>query len=159
MNNINDWKKYLISKSISINSDRDFAKAMIKIDNIISSYVPSTKGMIWCNGKINPRANISDVDSALNLLSKFGQADLDALGDPSDPNRLSGTPLNSMFISQDESKSDEWTPGNNQNQGVSGSTIPKNNNSFDNKSTKKPQGSNTNDRMKRLTDLIEKIKK
>ena len=134
------------------------------IDNLIASSVPSAKGMIWRNGQLNPNVSIVDVDVALTLLSKFGQANLDDLGSPSDPNRLSGTPMNSMFISQEDSKSDEWSPGNSQNQGTEGSTTPRKIPSSGKKDSselpeKQPKTMSVDERMQRLTNLIENVEK
>ena len=85
-------------------------------------------------------------------------------GDPSDPNRLSGTPMNSMFISQEDSKSDEWNPGNSQNQGTEGSSIPRKIPSSGKKDSskipeKQPKNMSIDERMKRLTNLIENVEK
>jgi hypothetical protein len=157
-NSIKDWKEYLQRKFLlNTNSIRTFNSTMRRLDNLIASHAPSTKGMIWRNGKVNPNASITDVDTALSILQKLGQANLDDLGDPSDPNRLSGTPLNSMFISQEDSKLDEWTPGNNQNQSQTGSTTPKNTNLSGKKHPEKTP--NINERMKALTNLMEISKK
>jgi hypothetical protein len=165
-NTIDDWKRYLHSKSqrIAVDSERGFRRAMRGLDDLIAASVPSTKGMIWRNGQINPNVSIADVDVALTLLSKFGQANLDDLGNPSDPNRLSGTPMNSMFISQEDSKSDEWSPGNSQNQGTEGSSIPRKIPSSGKKDSsktpeKQPKTINIDERMKRLTNLIENVEK
>lgn len=165
-NTIDDWKRYLKSKSLceSVDSDIAFRRAMRKLDSFIATQVPSTKGMIWRNGQVNPNASIADVNAALNLLSKFGQATLDDLGDPSDPDRLSGTPMNSMFISQEDSKSDEWNPGNSQNQGAEGGTNPlKLPSSGKMDSSKSPikqlQNANVDERMEALMNLIENVKK
>ena len=165
-NSIDDWKRFLYSKDFCSKdaSEHTFKQAMIRLDSLIASRIPSTKGMIWRNGQINQNAAISDVDAALNLLNKFGQATLDDLGDPSDPNRLSGTPLNSMFISQEDSKLDEWTPENNQNQGRQGSTTPKKLLSpGKNIERKTPQNHLQNPtidaRMKSMMNLIENVKK
>ena len=86
------------------------------------------------------------------------------MGDPSDPNRLSGTPMNSMFISQEDSKLDEWTPSNNQNQGRADNFVPNKSISSgkktENKSPEKQHKNiNIDDRMKSLTDLMEISKK
>ena len=165
-NTIEDWKRYLHSKSpgIAIDSDLKFHRVIRGLDNLIAASVPSAKGMIWRNGKLNPNASISDVDAALTLLSKFGQANLDDLGDPSDPNRLSGTPMNSMFISQDDANSDEWSPTGNQNQGTEGSTTPRKIPSSGKESLpktpeKQPKNLSIDDRMKQLTNLIENVEK
>lgn len=162
-NSIEDWKRFLYSKSLceTMDSESAFHSAMRRLDNLIASRVPSTKGMIWRNGKINPNANIQDVNAALCLISKFGQADLDALGDPSDPNRLSGTPINNLFISQEDSKLDEWTPSNNQNQGRADNFVPNKSISFGKKqdgevSKNQTKTMNINDRMKILTKILEK---
>ena len=164
--NIDDWKRYLRSKSLSIaiDSELSFHRAMRGLDSLIASSVPSTNGMIWRNGQLNPNVSIADVDTALTLLSKFGQANLDDLGDPSDPNRLSGTPMNSMFISQEDSKSDEWNPGNSQNQGTEGSSIPRKIPSSGKKDSskipeKQPKNMSIDERMKRLTNFIENVEK
>ena len=162
-NSIADWKRFLYSKGLCSN-EHAFKQAMIRLDGLVASKVPSTKGMIWRNGNINPNATISDVETTLILLDKFGQATLDDLGDPSDPNRISGTPLNSMFISQEDSKLDEWTPENNQNQGRQGSSTPKklipSGNTNGNKTPEKhPQNTNIDSRMKAMMNLIENVKK
>jgi hypothetical protein len=163
---IAQWKRFLQSKGLcgAVPSDLEFKSGMRKLEGLLSEHCSSIKGMIWRNGKINPNATVADVDSALNLIAKFGQATLDDLGDPSDPDRLSGTPMNSMFISQEDSKSDEWSPGNNQNQGREGSTTPKNLSSSGKnqaqKTPEKPQKStNINERMKQMINLIENMKK
>jgi len=167
-NSIDDWKRYLQSKSLLhreiMGSESAFHGAMRRLDSLIASRVPSTKGMIWSNGQLNPNATIADVDAALTLLAKFGQATLDDLGDPSDSNRFSGTPLNSMFISQEDSNLDEWSPGGNQNQGREGSTTPKKL-PFSGKKTeqkvpeKQPQTSTIDERMRAMTNLIENVEK
>jgi hypothetical protein len=157
---IDDWKKYLKSQNLYSETTESFRSAMRKLDNLIAAKVPSTKGMIWRNGNINPNASISDVHSALLLLPKLAQANLDDLGDPADPNRLSGTPMNSLFISQEDSKLDEWTPENNQNQSKSQNAAPNINNSSGNKTDKLPNKiTNINDRMNSLMNLIENVKK
>jgi hypothetical protein len=160
-NSIAEWKEYLENKSIKIVSTRDYHNALRTIDNFIASHAPAAKGMIWRNGKVNPNASVTDVNAALILIAKFGQANLDDLGDPSDSNRLSGTPMNSMFISQEDSKLDEWSPGNNQNQSQTGSTTPKNINFSGKKRVSKiPEiKSNINERMIALTDLLNNVKK
>jgi hypothetical protein len=154
---IDDWKEYLRSKHL-YNNKSSFPKIMSQLDNLISAQFPSAKGMIWRNGNINPNASINDVNQTLFLLSKFGQANLDDLGNPSDPNRLSGTPLNSMFISQEDSKLDEWTPENNQNQGRQGSSTPIKN-PPPGKNNLKKNTPNIDDRMVQLTKLMDQVKK
>ena len=164
---IDDWERYLKRKSLlqhTINSERAFHSAMRKLESLISFRIPSTKGMIWRNGRINPNVTIADVDAALTLLAKFGQATLDALGDPSEPDRLSGTPLNSLFISQEDANLDEWSPGGNQNQGREGSTTPRKipssgKDKSENPQEKQPLLSNIDERMKALTNLIENVEK
>lgn len=156
-----EWKKYLNSLPVE---GRDFNRAMQRLDRLISTYIPSTKGMIWRRGQVNPAVSIADVTAALELLAKFGQANLDDLGSPSEPDRLSGTPLNSLFISQEDSKLDEWNPNGNQNQGVQGSTTPKNNLSSGKEKSpevpeKNPNLVNIDERMRWLTKLIDEEKK
>lgn len=159
-----ELKRYLQGKPISADAKREYDRRMREAEQVVSSAVPSVKGMIWNKGKINPNASVDDVTAALDLLSKFGQANLDDLGSPSDPNRLSGTPMNSMFISQEDSKLDEHTPGNNQNQGTEGSSVPTKITSSGKPSAsknpgKQPENANIDDRMRRLTKLIENVKK
>jgi hypothetical protein len=137
---------------------------MRKLDDFIAARVPSAKGMVWRNGKINPNATITDVDAALKLFAKFGQATLDDLGDPSEPDRLSGTPVNNLFISQEDANLDEWSPGGNQNQGREGSTTPSKTTSFGKKieqkvPEKQPKAPTIDERMMALTNLIENIEK
>jgi hypothetical protein len=154
---VDEWKEYLRSKHL-YGKDSSLPKVMRQLDNLISAKFPSTKGMLWRNGNINANASINDLNQTLNLLEKFGQANLDDLGDPSDPNRLSGTPLNSMFISQEDSKLDEWTPENNQNQGRQGSSTPIKNPSSGKNNIKK-NTPNIDDRMQQLTKLMDQVKK
>jgi uncharacterized protein len=160
-----NWKKYLRSKALyNRDSESAFHSSMRKLDDFIAARVPSTKGMIWRNGKINPNATIADVDAALTLLSKFGQATLDALGDPSEPDRLSGTPMNNLSISQEDSKLDEWSPSNNQNQGRADNFVPNTPTSSGKKTEQKapekqPQAPTIDERMKALTNLIENVEK
>jgi hypothetical protein len=166
-NSIAEWKKYLHRKSMycgDMNSESAFHSAMRKLDNFIAARVSSTKGMIWNNGKLNPNVTIADVDAALKLFAKFGQANLDELGDPSEPDRLSGTPINNLFISQDDSKLDEWSASNNQNQGRADNFVPNKSTSFgkkieQNAPAKQPKTPTVDERMAALTNLIENVEK
>lgn len=157
VDSIDDWKKYLYTKGIVIKSNRNFNKIMQSLDLKISSVVSSTKGMIWRKGQLNPTVTIADVDSALNLLAKFGQANLDDLGDPTAADARSGSPINQMFISQEDSKLDGFSPGTNQNQSRTSSTVPLNVDKENNKLSQ-PSIGNINDRMALLTKLIESEK-
>lgn len=159
-----ELKRYLQGKPVSPEAKQEYDHRMLEAERIVSSLVPSTKGMIWRKGQINPNVSIDDVTAALDFLLKFGQACFDDLGSPSDPNRLSGTPMNSMFISQEDSKLDEHTPGNNQNQGTEGSSVPTKTTSSGKSRTskipgKQPETSNIDDRMKQLMKLIENVEK
>jgi hypothetical protein len=163
-NEIIAWKKYLTTKALysgPINKDNnlEFKSAIKNLESLLTKHSPSIKGMIWKNNTVNKNVSIVDVNNALNLLSKFAQADLDALGPPDADQR--GTIINQMFLSQDMKNSDNWSESNNQNQGREGSTIPKNLNPSGKKITQEiPQKhQNIDDRMKALTDLLENVKK
>lgn len=156
---IRDWKQYLSSKGlyagiIDSNSDAAFKRAMVRLEDSIVERAPAVRGMIWRKGQINPRASIKDVDEALGLLS-IGVANFDALGDPTDPEYI-GTPFKQMFISQEDSKLDEYDPKNEQTHGRWMNPAPK-----DPKKSKKPQqkvvSPDADERMKALVEMMEEI--
>ena len=161
-----EWKKYLktegLLKGNISNSNIDFAFkiAMQNLEDSITKFVPSIKGMIW-NG-FCPKASINDVKESLSLLklasTKIGQADFDSLGPPG-PDQIS-TIFNQMFISQEDSKLDEHTPGENQNQGRWQNDIVENKNIRNIENIEKfKTNTDIDKRMKSLTKLIDTIKK
>jgi hypothetical protein len=169
MSDVVEWKKYLQSKNLfigDVNSSEvnsSFKKGMKALEGIIVNEIPSVKGMIWKGSVINPNAKIADVEEALSLLSlykkalslKFGVANFDALGPPGE-DQIS-TIFNQMFISQEDSKLDEYTPENNQNQGRWQNDVPQEVDiSKENKECKCP---NIDERMKLLTELLDSVKK
>lgn len=176
-----EWKKYLQSKGLysgkldSPDMDDAFKTGMQSLEALISKEVPSVVGMIWSNGNINPQATIPDVEEALKLIEekkksketkktsalKFGVANFDALGPPNDPEFI-GTPFKQLFISQEMSKSDEQTPGNSQNQGAWALDIPDHDQGpLSKKHTLKrhKKGPDIEERMNRLVQLMEQVKK
>lgn len=157
MDSIDDWKNYFKSKSIIIETNLDLDRAMCRLDKIISSYISSTKGMIWKNGKINPFITIADLDTALSLLSKFGQANIDDAGSLNDPTRFDGTPTNTLFISQDAANLDEWSQSGNQNQGAQLTSVPSKDHSVSDNPDEKTM--NIDKRMEDLIKLIDSVKK
>jgi hypothetical protein len=173
-----EWKKYLQSKGLytgDVNSDVQddaFKAGMQALEELITKKVPTVSGMIWQNGKINPGASIPDVEEALKLLGdaekkedkpaktsslKFGVTNFDELGDPTAPDFI-GTPFQQMFISQEDSKLDEWSPSRNQNQGTWQSDVPQ---KPEEKEEPKPQenSQNIDERMQALLELMGTVKK
>lgn len=130
-----EWKKYLKSKGMfnsNVNIPEitpEFKKGMQKLEGMLTNNIPSIEGMIWHKNAPNPNASIQDVTEALSLLSKasfkYGQADLDSLGKPG-PDQISSI-FNQMFITQDESKSDEHTLSGNQSPGRWQNDLPQEN--------------------------------
>jgi hypothetical protein len=161
-----DWKKFLKNHGLfngEVNSsdiDSAFKRGMQNLEDIFTKDIPSIKGMIWQGSVPNPSAVISDVEDALGLLKsaslKFGQADFDSLGKPG-PDQIS-TIFNQMFISQEDSKLDEHTPGGNQNQGRWQNNIPQTIESEE--IVKHPKTSpDIDERMQLLTKLMDSVKK
>lgn len=129
---IRDWKILLSSYNLypkdnctSYSIDPEFRKGMVILQKVISTIAPSTKGMIWKNGSINRNANPNDVKHALSLI-KNSQVGLDELGSPSADDYY-GNIINNMFISREDSNIDEWSPTQNQNQGLINNPAPKKN--------------------------------
>lgn len=169
---ITEWKKYLQSKGLysgdvnSPNIDDAFKRGMISLEGLITKDIPAVSGMIWQGSALNPKASIADVEEALSLLQKhrqtktssmkLGVADFDSLGPPGEDQR--STIFNQMFISQEDSKLDEHTPGKNQNQGRWQSEIPQ---KTEEEETPKPQKNSPNidDRMQLLIELMDSVKK
>ena len=157
-NGIPQWKVFLLGKDLyegdvtSADVDAGFRRAMVRLDDTVAAFTPSAQGMIWRNGQINSRASISDVECALKLIR--GQASMDALGPPGEDSR--STIFNQMFISQEDSKIDEYHPQTNQNQGKTQSDIPeKSDEPKEEIQVKKP--TNVDQRMLELTELIESL--
>lgn len=146
------WKKYLNKKGLysgdllSNKLDIELRTGMRLLEKIISNKAPAIKGMIWRKGDINTSATIEDVDRSLSLLS-LGQATLDELGSPNDPDHFSG-PINQMFITQEQSKISDTSPRN-QSSGAWQSDIPKN------KSSKTPTKTEEFEDITNLVNLIE----
>jgi len=163
------WKKYLQSKGLysgDVNSDVPddaFKSGMRSLEGMITKRVPTVAGMIWQGGQVNPQANIADVEEALKLLAEnspktsVAVANFDSLGPPTAPDFI-GTPFQQMFISQEDSKLDEYTPQGNQNQGKWQSDIPEKP-----ADAKKPKQQKTSpdidERMRELSELIDSMKK
>jgi hypothetical protein len=163
------WKKYLQGKGLysgDINSDVQddaFKSGMRSLEEMITKRVPTVAGMIWQGGQINPQANIADVEEALNLLGEnspktsVAVTNFDNLGPPTAPDFI-GTPFQQMFISQEDSKLDEYSPQGNQNQGKWQSDIPEK--PADAKKTKQQKTSpDIDERMRELNELIDSVKK
>lgn len=157
MNSIRDWKQYLTSIGLYNNTidnqvDLSFKKSMVILDNFICKCVPSARGYIWSDNCV--KTSISDVKRSLEILNKYGQATLDALGDPTASDFIAPS-FNAMIISQEDSKLDEWDPKNHQNQGKQQQAIPKK--TEDN--SIKPKNNNIDDRMSELIKMLETTKK
>ena len=172
---IAEWKKYLQGKGLysgDVNSpdiDDAFKRGMISLEGLLTKDIPAVSGMIWQGSALNPNATIADVEESLNLLQKhkqtktsslnierFGVADFDSLGPPGEDQR--STIFNQMFISQEDSKLDEHTPGKNQNQGRWLSDIPQ---KTEEEETPKQQENSLDidERMQLLIDLMDSVKK
>ncbi len=163
---ITEWKKYLKNQGLfngDVNSpgiDSVFKKGMQSLEMMLTKDIPSIEGMVWQGSAPNPNAVIADVEESLSLLRlasiKIGQADFDSLGKPG-PDQIS-TIFNQMFISQEDSKLDEHTPGGNQNQGRWQNDIPQKSENV--KAIKQPKTTpDIDDRMQLLVELIESVKK
>lgn len=161
MDDVRDWKLYLSTKGLykgaiaSNDIDLAFRKGMRELEEALTEKIPSVLGMIWQKGQINPNASIMDVEEALKL--SRGVANFDALGPPDAPDHI-GSPFNQMFISQEDSKSDEWDPRNNQNQGAWQSDIPQKSET-QNKQKQHKNSPPVKNQMERLIELIEMLKK
>ena len=123
------WKKYLQSKNLykgSLDSQYNplLKKGMLYLEGKLAERVPVVEGIIWVNDQINPTICIADVEEAWNLLS-LGVADFDSLGPP-DASDYIAPHFKGMFISQEDSKSNETDPSHNQNQGNWQNGVPKN---------------------------------
>jgi len=115
-----------------------------KLVSLISRYFPGTK--------ISNASN-RDINNALELIAKFGIADLDALGPPT-ADDYAAPWLNAGFISQEDSKTDKWDPKNHQNQGKWQNDMPSK--PKDSKPTKpQPKAPDIDERMLELTKLME----
>lgn len=173
MPNVLKWKKYLSQQDLytgdvfSPEMDDDFKRAIASFEFYITKRIPVVKGMIWKDNQI--KTTVQDAKEAMHLLSlleKRGQATLDALGPPED-NRSSI--FNQMFISQDDAKSNEWSPNKNQNQGTWQNPVPKKDHESEEKSSEKADGielmkqpetaENVNDKMTRIFNFIDFLKK
>lgn len=161
-----EWKRYLKNQGLfsgNVNSsciDSAFKLGMRNLENLLTKDIPSIQGMIWQGCAPNPIATVADVIEALGLLKsaslKIGQVDLDSLGKPG-PDQIS-TIFNQMFISQEDSKLDEHTPGGNQNQGRWQNDIPQKTEEVE--TPKQPQTSpGIDERMQLLTNLMDSVKK
>jgi len=163
------WKKYLQGKGLysgDVNSDAAddaFKSGMRSLEEIITKRVPTVSGMIWQNGQVNPQANIADVEEALKLLAEnspktsVAVTNFDELGPPTASDFI-GVPFKQMFISQEDSKLDEWSPQGNQNQGKWQSEVPEKPADAE-KPKQQENSSDIDDRMRQLTELIESVKK
>lgn len=173
---ITEWKNYLRGKGLysgdvnSLEIDDAFKRGMISLEGMLSKDVPAVSGMIWQGSGVNPKATTADVEEALTLLSqhknqkkkasiqieRFGVAPFDALGPPGEDQR--STIFNQMFISQEDSKLDEHTPGKHQNQGRWQSDIPQ---KVEEEEIPKQHKTSPNidDRMQQLVELMDSIKK
>lgn len=123
------WKKYLQSKNLykgSLDSQYNplFKKGMLYLEGKLAERVPVVEGMIWVNNQVNPTVSIADVEESWKLLS-LGVADFDSLGPP-DASDYIAPHFKGMFISQEDSKSNETDPSHNQNQGTWQSDVPEN---------------------------------
>lgn len=162
-----EWKRYLKNQGLfsgDVNApeiDSAFKKGMQSLEEKLTKDIPCIEGMIWQGCAPNPTAVIADVEEALGLLKstaalKLGQADFDSLGKPG-PDQIS-TIFNQMFISQEDSKLDEHTPGGNQNQGRWQNDIPQK--TEDVEPIKQPKTSpDIDERMQLLTKLMDSVKK
>lgn len=147
--------------------DEDFKRAIRSFESNIAKHIPVTKGIIWNNETIG--TTVEDAKEAMYLLDlyKEGQATLDALGPP-DENR-DGTYFSQMFISQDDSNLDEWSPNKNQNQGTWQNPVPQKDEDSEENLEEKTQeleiekqpemAGNVNSRMKQLFNLMDTLKK
>ena len=88
---------------------------------------------------------------------KGAVANFDALGPPDDPEYI-GTPFKQMFISQEDSKLDDWSPKNNQNQGKWQSDVPEKPAKPQEPETPEPE-MDIEERMERLMKLMQSLKK
>ena len=122
MDKVSSWKKFLKQKGFysgETNSEEvtiAFKRGMRVLDSFVSDRASSARGMIWTGKSIGSQASIRDVSKAIDFIGKFGVATLDALGPP--PSVDDRGIISQMFISQEDSKLDEWTPEGNQNQGT-----------------------------------------
>jgi hypothetical protein len=89
--------------------------------------------------------------------NKFSIADLDALGDPTDYDNNRGSYINEMFISQEDSKQDSFSPQNSQALGQEHYKLP-NDSDKNNKSKSSKKIDNIAEKMNILTDEIKKLK-
>jgi hypothetical protein len=161
-----EWKRYLKTQGLfngDVNSpgiDPVFKKGMQDLERMLTKDIPSIEGMIWQRCAPNPMAVVADVEEALGLLKssslKLGQANFDDLGKPG-PDQIS-TIFNQMFISQEDSKLDEHTPGGNQNQGRWQNDIPQ-----ETEDVKIPKPNinspDIDERMQHLVELMDSVKK
>lgn len=161
------WKAFLkrigmySGDTFSSEEDDLFKSAMQALEKSITDSVPSVKGMIWQNGKINPSADIADVEEALSLLKKKANyqglrkvsvTNFDELGSPTASDYLDPI-TNAMFISRDDSQINEVHPGNNQNQGAFQGDVP-----IDvEEPVELPKSEDIDDRMQMLVQLMDSL--
>lgn len=118
-----------------------------KLESLISRYFPGTN--------ISNASN-KDIENALELIDKFGIADLDALGPPT-ANDYIAPWVNGGFVSQEDSKTDKWDPKNHQNQGKWQNDMPSK--PKDTKPVKPVKSLDIDERMLELTKLMEEKEK
>jgi hypothetical protein len=171
---IKNWKIFLNKLGLydgNLNSetqDLNFKCALQLLEKSITKYVPAAQNLIFSQGRLNSKASLKDVKNALNLINKFevylklpdkiGQApSFDSLPNPTDPDYL-GSYINEMFVSQEDSKSDNFSPKDNQNIGNWISGVPEENSSDFGKNMSS-NNEEVNNRMEKLINLMKNIKK
>jgi hypothetical protein len=154
---ITAWREYLgVGDPNNPEMDDQLYQEIKKAEEILSTGVPSIKGMIVSGNRINPRIPPEEYAAAQELIKK-SMPTMDALGPP--PERTDRPMATKFVISDEDTKIETGDPESTQKQGVMGEKLPPEKKSEKSKRDKVPPKKrlNLDDRMMEMLNLIENV--